>query len=107
MSDKFGRRPFIFIGSFSLIFLSYPAFVLLNSGVNYQIFIGLLILALSLNMSIGVMASTLPALFPTEIRYSALGIAFNFSVVIAGLTPTLTATLVETTHNLMVPIKIN
>ena len=37
-------------------------------------------------MSIGVMASTLPALFPTEIRYSALGIAFNFSVVIAGLT---------------------
>lgn len=103
LSDKFGRRPFIFIGSFSLIFLSYPAFVLLNSGVNYQIFIGLLILALSLNMSIGVMASTLPALFPTEIRYSALGIAFNFSVVIAGLTPTLTATLVETTHNLMVP----
>ncbi|EMP7223058.1 glycine betaine/L-proline transporter ProP, partial [Acinetobacter baumannii] len=40
LSDKFGRRPFIFIGSFSLIFLSYPAFVLLNSGVNYQIFIG-------------------------------------------------------------------
>ncbi|MFW2171880.1 MFS transporter, partial [Acinetobacter baumannii] len=53
--------------------------------------------------SIGVMASTLPALFPTENRYSAVGIAFKFSGVIAGLTPTLTATLVETTHNLMVP----
>lgn len=49
------------------------------------------------------MASTLPALFPTEIRYSALAIAFNISVVIAGLTPTVTAALVETTQNIMVP----
>lgn len=54
-------------------------------------------------MLIGVMASTLPALFPTEIRYSALAIAFNISVVIAGLTPTVTAALVETTQNIMIP----
>ena len=103
LSDKFGRRPFIFMGSISLVLFSYPAFMLLDTNVTYQIFLGLLILALSLNMLIGVMASTLPALFPTEIRYSALAIAFNFSVVIAGLTPTITAALVETTHNLMMP----
>lgn len=103
LSDKFGRRPFVFIGSFALIFLSYPAFILLDSNNVIQIFIGLLILALSLNMFVGVMASTLPALFPTEIRYSALGIAFNVSVVIAGLTPTIAATLVETTQNLLIP----
>jgi len=71
--------------------------------VTALVFWGLLILALSLNMLIGVMASTLPALFPTAIRYSALASAFNISVVIAGLTPTLTAALVETTHNLMMP----
>jgi MHS family proline/betaine transporter-like MFS transporter len=35
------------------------------------------------------MASTLPAMFPTHIRYSALAAAFNISVLIAGLTPTL------------------
>ena len=103
LSDKFGRRPFIFVGSISLIFSSYPAFLLLQSKSTHQIFIGLLILAFSLNMLIGVMASILPALFPTEIRYRALAIVFNFSVVIAGLTPTITATLVETTSNLMIP----
>ena len=103
LSDRWGRRPFIFMGSFMLIFLSYPAFLLLNSHVIILVFLGLLVLALSLNMLIGVMASTLPALFPTAIRYSALASAFNISVVIAGLTPTLTAALVETTQNLMMP----
>lgn len=103
LSDRIGRRPFIFAGSIALVLLSYPAFILLGSNNTFLIFLGLLILALSLNMLIGVMASTLPALFPTAIRYSALAIAFNISVVIAGLTPTLTATLVEVTHNIMLP----
>lgn len=103
LSDKWGRRPFIFAGSFGLVFLSLPAFYLLGSNNDIMIFVGLLMLALSLNMLIGVMASTLPALFPTAIRYSALAIAFNISVVIAGLTPTLTAALVETSGNIMMP----
>ncbi len=40
-------------------------------------------------------------MFPTHIRFSALASAFNISVLIAGLTPTLAAWLVETTQNLM------
>ncbi len=56
-----------------------------------------------LNCFIGVMASSLPAMFPTHIRFSALASAFNISVLIAGLTPTLAAWLVETTQNLMMP----
>ena len=42
-------------------------------------------------------------MFPTHIRYSALASAFNISVLIAGLTPTLAAWLVETTNNLYMP----
>ncbi|STV29591.1 proline/glycine betaine transporter [Klebsiella pneumoniae subsp. ozaenae] len=37
-------------------------------------------------------------MFPTHIRFSALASAFNISVLIAGLTPTLAAWLVETTQ---------
>lgn len=48
-------------------------------------------LAVILNCFTGVMASTLPAMFPTHIRYSALAAAFNISVLVAGLTPTLAA----------------
>lgn len=88
LSDKFGRRPFIIVGSVGLFALAIPAFMLINSGVLGVIFAGLLIIAVLLNFFIGVMASTLPAMFPTHIRYSALAAAFNISVLIAGLTPT-------------------
>ncbi|ANY87741.1 Proline/betaine transporter [Pseudomonas putida] len=60
-------------------------------------------LAVLLNFFIGVMASTLPAMFPTHIRYSALASAFNISVLIAGLTPTIAAWLVESTKDLYMP----
>ena len=103
MSDRFGRRPFIILGSVALFLLAIPAFILINSDVLGLIFAGLLMLAVILNCFIGVMASTLPAMFPTHIRYSALAAAFNISVLIAGLTPTLAASLVESTQNLMMP----
>ena len=103
ISDKIGRRPFIIVGSIALFLLAIPAFMLIISGKIGLIFTGLLILAVVLNFFIGVMASTLPAMFPTHIRYSALASAFNVSVLIAGLTPTLAAWLVETTNNLYMP----
>ncbi len=103
VSDKIGRKPFILFGSIALFFLAIPAFMLINSGKLGLIFSGLLIIAVVLNFFIGVMASTLPAMFPTHIRYSALASAFNISILIAGLTPTAMAWLVETTHNLYMP----
>ncbi|AHF75145.1 Proline/glycine betaine transporter [Sodalis praecaptivus] len=102
-SDKVGRKPFVIGGSIGLFILAIPCFSLINSNVLGLIFLGLLLLAVLLNAFIGVMASTLPAMFPTQIRYSALAISFNISVLIAGLTPTLTAWLVESTGNLYMP----
>ena len=103
LSDRFGRRPFVLLGSVALFVLAIPAFILINSNVIGLIFAGLLMLAVILNCFTGVMASTLPAMFPTHIRYSALAAAFNISVLVAGLTPTLAASLVESTQNLMMP----
>lgn len=103
MSDKFGRRPFIIIGSIALFALSVPCFMLINSNVLGLIFVGLLLMAIVLNAFTGVMASSLPAMFPTHIRYSALASAFNISVLVAGVTPTAAAWLVESTNNLYMP----
>lgn len=103
LSDRFGRRPFVIIGSIAMLFLSIPAFMLINSNVIGLIFAGLLILAVILNCFTGVMASSLPAMFPTHIRYSMLASAFNISILIAGVTPTLAAWLVESTGDLCMP----
>ncbi|KHN62557.1 glycine/betaine ABC transporter [Dickeya fangzhongdai] len=103
LSDRFGRKPFVVIGSVAMFFLAVPSFMLINSNIIGLIFLGLLMLAVILNAFTGVMASTLPALFPTHIRYSALASAFNISVLIAGLTPTAVAWLVESSRNLYMP----
>lgn len=103
LSDRFGRRPFVIGGSIGLLLLAVPCFMLITSGSLVLIFAGLLVLAVLLNAFTGVMASSLPAMFPTKIRYSALAISFNISVLIAGLTPTLSAWLVEVTQNLYMP----
>ncbi len=102
-SDRIGRKPFVIGGSIGLLLLSVPCFYLINSGVVGLIFVGLLVLAVLLNAFTGVMASTLPAMFPTHIRYSALAISFNVSVLVAGLTPTAAAWLVESSGNLYMP----
>jgi MHS family proline/betaine transporter-like MFS transporter len=103
LSDRFGRRPFLIIGSVGLLLFAVPAFHLVASGNIATIFAGLLILAILLNCLTGIMASTLPALFPARIRYSALAAAFNISIIVAGLTPTVAAWLVEATDTLYLP----
>ncbi|MBT0727144.1 glycine betaine/L-proline transporter ProP [Rosenbergiella australiborealis] len=103
LSDKFGRRPFIIIGSLAMVLFSIPSFMLITHHSLVALFFGLLIQAIILNCLIGVMASTLPAMFPTEVRYSALASTYNISILVAGITPTLTAWLVEMTGNLYMP----
>ena len=49
LSDRFGRRPFIILGSVALFALAIPAFILINSNVLGLIFAGLLMLAVILN----------------------------------------------------------
>lgn len=102
-SDKFGRRPFLVIGSLGLLVCAIPAYRLVGSDNIALIFLGLLLIAIFLNCLTGIMASTLPALFPTRIRYSALASSFNIAIIVAGLTPTVAAWLVAETGSLMLP----
>jgi MHS family proline/betaine transporter-like MFS transporter len=63
------------------------------------VFAGLLLLGLVLVTFTSTMPSTLPALFPTIIRYGALAIAFNVSVsLFGGTTPLVTESLVAWAH---------
>jgi MFS transporter, MHS family, proline/betaine transporter len=103
LSDRIGRRPFIFMGSIGLMFLSYPAFMLINNQQISLVFLGVCVLALLINCFTGIITSILPAMFPTNIRYSAIASIFNIAIIFAGVTPTLVAWLVETTGNLFMP----
>ncbi|MFE7137238.1 glycine betaine/L-proline transporter ProP [Streptomyces sp. NPDC057644] len=103
-SDRWGRRPVFMAGSVALIALAAPAFLLIRQGGILLPALGCAVLGLLLVCFAGTAASTLPALFPTRLRYGALSIAFNISVsLFGGTTPLFVSGLVEATGNEMVP----
>lgn len=103
-SDRWGRRPMFMVGSVGLVVLAVPAILLIQAGGILLPAIGCLVLGLLLVIFAGTSAATLPALFPTRLRYGALSISFNISVsLFGGTTPLLASWLVATTHNTLVP----
>jgi MHS family proline/betaine transporter-like MFS transporter len=103
-SDRIGNKRIIQGGLIGLIFLSIPSFLLIGSGNNGFVFLGLMILAIFLASFQGTMPSLLPSLFFTEVRYGALAITYNISAsLFGGTTPLVMAWLIQVTANRMVP----
>lgn len=104
LSDRFGRKAIIRVGSAALIVLAVPSVLLIRADGVFTILCGLLIMGLSLICFSATMPSTLPSLFPTAVRAGALSIAFNISIsLFGGTTSTVMASLINATHDLMWP----
>jgi MHS family proline/betaine transporter-like MFS transporter len=104
LSDRIGRRPVLWIGAVSTIVLAAPAFPLIGVGEVWSTVAGLSLIAFPVTFYVANLASALPAQFPTASRYSAMGIAYNFSVAIfGGTTPFIVAALITATGNDMMP----
>ncbi|QIZ33500.1 MFS transporter [Saccharopolyspora sp. ASAGF58] len=103
-SDRIGRLPIAGFGSVALIVLSFPAFLLIAQGSVGAVLGGLLVIGLTLICFSSTMPSTLPALFPTEIRYGAVSVGFNISVALfGGTTPLIAEALVAVTGVKSIP----
>lgn len=104
LSDKIGRKPVLYTGCVLLVVLSIPAFMLLKIGGTVATFGGLLLMGLMLLCFNSTCPSVLPALFPTDIRYGGLSIAFNIAVsLFGGTTATVVASLIAVTGNIDIP----
>jgi MHS family proline/betaine transporter-like MFS transporter len=104
LSDRVGRKPIVWVGAIGLIVLALPSVLLMRTQTGAGIFAGLLIMGLLLICFSATMPSTLPSLFPTEVRGRALSIAFNVSVsLFAGTTSVVVGALVSATGDLNWP----
>lgn len=111
LGDVIGRKPILFAGCIALILVSVPMFLLTIYGGrinnNIVVFFGTLPQALMLMCFMSTIPSTLPALFPTNVRYGATSIGFNIAVsAFGGTTPLIAAALVDATGDLMMPAYI-
>ncbi|MET9255551.1 MFS transporter [Streptomyces sp. NPDC048182] len=104
LSDHVGRRPIYAVGAAAMIVLAVPAFLLIKSDGTWPPIFGVLILSTLLAAFAAPSAATLPALFPTAVRYAAMGIGFNFAVAaFGGTTPLVTEALVSITGDKLMP----
>lgn len=105
LSDRIGVKPIMRAGCGLLIVGSIPAFLLIRLGKGVPvIFIGVLLIGLMMLCFYATEPATLPALFPTNVRYAAVAIGYNISVsAFGGTTPLIAESLVHGLHNLMVP----
>lgn len=104
LSDHVGRRPVYGVAAAAMIVLAVPSFLLIKMHGTWPPIFGVLILSTLLACFAAPSAATLPALFPTAVRYAAMGIGFNIAVAaFGGTTPLVTAALVDATGNDMMP----
>ncbi|WP_423822990.1 MFS transporter [Salinisphaera sp. SPP-AMP-43] len=104
LSDRVGRKPVLVGTCLGFILLSWPAFLLLQTTAVWGVIIGLVILGLLTVALAGTMPATLPAIFPTNVRYGGFAIAYNISTAaFGGTAPYLIQWLIGVTGNKSVP----
>jgi MHS family proline/betaine transporter-like MFS transporter len=104
LSDRVGRKPIMWTGAVGLIVLGIPMILLMQNGSVPSVLLGLVLMGGLLICFSSAAPSTLPAVFPTEIRYGGLSIAFNIFVsAFAGTVSLVMSALVLTTGDLLWP----
>lgn len=107
ISDHFGRKPLLVLGTLSSLLLTYPMFAIVTTWPS----VALLTIVLSsfavLNaMYAGPLMSALAELFPTSVRATAVALAFSLTVIIGGFSPALATWLVAATGDAQAPALI-
>jgi metabolite-proton symporter len=94
-SDRYGRRPVLVAASSVALLSGFLLEPLLGSGSTWQITLFLSIELFLMGATFAPMGALLPELFPTAVRYSGAGMAYNLGGILgASLAPYIAQQLV-------------
>ncbi|NOQ29508.1 MAG: MFS transporter [Helicobacteraceae bacterium] len=100
LSNRLGRKTILVFAIGGLTFLSYPLYKLMLGDSLVDLLMAQSIFAIFIGSLMGVIGVVMVELFKTEIRFSAVSIAFNLSFAIFGGTVPIIATwLIHSTHD--------
>jgi MHS family proline/betaine transporter-like MFS transporter len=104
LSDRIGRKPVMIAGCAGFILLTYPALMLMGGGNFIGATVAMILLGIFMAAYDGASSAAMAELFPTNIRYGSMAIAYNLSVaVFGGITPLLATFLIGATGNSFAP----
>lgn len=104
LSDKIGRRNAYLIGAVVLIPAGFIMFGAGSTGATAIIFAAMGLVGALSGLAYGAQAALFFELFPAKLRYTGISLGFQTAAVLGGgITPTVAALLVDSTHS-TVPI---
>ncbi|MDO4916632.1 MAG: MFS transporter [Rothia sp. (in: high G+C Gram-positive bacteria)] len=95
LSDRIGRKPVMMTGAVIAFLGAIPSFWLMMQGSVPSTLAGLALMAVMLLFQASIQPSTLPSLFPTKTRYTAMGVMFNVAVALFGSTTSFVVTALQ------------
>jgi MHS family proline/betaine transporter-like MFS transporter len=92
LSDRIGRKPLLVASSVLIALLTYPLFLLASTQVLVFIVLAQVLFGVIISLFSGPGPAALVEMFPTNVRYSALGVSYNIAVAAFGGTAPFLAT---------------
>ncbi|MEU3273943.1 MFS transporter [Saccharomonospora sp. NPDC006951] len=95
LADKYGRRPVLLVGCVITVIEAFPFFWLINTGSTFAIIIAMILaLPIAHTLTYSPLASFLPELFATRLRYSGSAIGYQVGgMIMSGPVPFISAAL--------------
>ena len=104
LSDYFGRRIFLIIGSLSFVIFGYGFFYLLAQQHVVNVVIVMVMVAACSTCVTGIYTCAIIELFPTPVRYTGMALSYNIGFAFfGGLTPLIATGLINFTGNILSP----
>jgi MHS family proline/betaine transporter-like MFS transporter len=104
LSDSIGRKPLLIAFSVLIAVFTYPLFLLASTKVLFLIVVAQVLFGLIISLFSGPGPASLVEMFPTNVRYSALGVSYNIAVAAFGGTAPFIATyLISRTGSNLAP----
>jgi MFS family permease len=83
-SDRFGRKPVLIVGIIAAILSGFTMAPLLGSGEPWLVLLFLVISLFLMGATFAPMGALLPELFPTSVRYTGAGVAYNLGGILGA-----------------------
>ncbi|WP_405218774.1 MFS transporter [Agrococcus sp. Ld7] len=104
LTDRIGRRPVLLTAAVGFVLFSIPAVLLLETGNVVLQVLGLAIFGLFLVMLLCNISATLPALFPTTVRYAGFALGYNVATsLLGGPAGLINESLIQSTGSTLIP----